>query len=216
MSNITNLFKENTADYKDQEQLAETYLSSSTNDLERPKGHKGSRAFFVALALTVSILLTLLVSIFYLVSNYNVSFNIKLDKKPQYQYENLLGNHNIAFLGNGVRRMGYVTLISKGVRDRASVVLDLKEGGNLAEKAILMTMMAKGGKGVLKVIFRDGNYRSYILSKVAIDGLDQEWRNIVIPVERSKESVDLADIRHIRLELEGGEVYIKKIVLIDH
>ncbi len=208
---------------KTEEKLAETYLSTSRKIQPHTYSIKDWR-IATAIFLSISILLLLVFSILFIFSTRAMSINITVNKKTVPAYENLIFAQKVSFFGasSGMSHLGRenLVLINEGVKERAGVAIDLEEPVNLSHKLLLISAATKEGAGRLRIILRDKNYRSYISNVIDIK---DTWQNFIIAPGRFRDSIDMGNISHIRLEFDSERmregrsptIYIKKIALVD-
>ncbi len=217
MSEIIDLLKQDNYYTESQERLAETYLGTELNkDTLVPEKKKGISHKLVA-GIGLSTLIILLVSI-YVLTHYSFSVDFKIDKKELFHYKNILAKKNISLIGSATMKRSSAVLTRTNDAGLSSIALNLPAPIDPHKENIFILAQCKNGKGGrLSIVLRDGNYRSHIQDNIEIEYGNTTSQPFIIPINRSNQSIDFNNIRHIRLELTSGEeLTIKKIGLINN
>lgn len=217
MSVIIDLLKENTDDSKTREKLAETYFPRAST----PSGRKKRNGLRITALLAMIFFFGAV--LYYVIRPYGITIDIGTNKRADVIFEHLLITQKVNLFGTAVDKKGHVSLVNGTDKRRSGITIDLKNPVDLSNKHLLISVLPKAGKDKLKVIFRDKNYRSYISNILDVEDTKKDWQNFIVSSGPSKESIDVRNIRHIRLEVEGGageagasEIYIKEVALIDN
>jgi len=230
MSEILKLFNQYKSDAKTQETLAETYLptSADSGNTENATDQKGPKGWKTMTFLALSVSLVILASaIFFVFITHALSINVTVNKKIPSPFENLLFTQKLGFVG-GVDNVShladdYLILASTEKKLGAGITIDLDKPIDITDKILMITAMSKDGLASLKISFRDKNFRSFTSNIVKVGQRESEWQNLLIAPDKSKDSIDLKNITHLRISLnnviyneeETLAVYIKKVSLID-
>lgn len=228
-----NSSKENAAkkiQYESQTQqlLAETYLRSSTDSFPKKTASTEADKTLKAKKYTLPVILIsagfiIAGILIFILASHALDINITVIKKASSPYENLLLKHEITLIGTATREKGHISLVS-GANNAPGVAIDLKNNLDMTDKNLLIGALPKKGTGSLKVILRDKNHRSYISDTLHISNAESGRQNFIITIDKAKESVDIKNINHIRVELEnpshgdGGElvIFLEKVLLINN
>lgn len=234
MEKLIDLIRQREED-KTQEILAKTYLPISNTERAKPPeeakfSHHGStkKLKIGAIAMLSASMLLLAISIFLAFSTHAFSVNIVVNKKAPLMHENLLFTQKLSFTGSSSNLShlsgGYLVLSDSGSLRHSGVAIDLNKNIDLSHRLLLLTAMTKNGKGKMDIIFRDKNLRSYTTHLELPEEGKELWQNFIISSFNFKNSIDVGNIRHIRLEFnkdglqsqKGTTVHIKTVALIDN
>lgn len=219
MSVIIDLLNQDNVNKETQEQLARTYFSPSEIAVKPRSGTRGPR---VALLASCLVLLSILIFLSYALYAYTFDLDFSMEKKARTSYGNLLTTKDITLLGRATKQWGYISLKGDAKR-RSGITIDLKKPMDLSKRYISLSALSKEKGGRLKIILRDKNYRSYVQRVISGQELKGDWHNFIIATDGFRDSIDIRNILHIRLELDNTkrrgadrpEVHINRVTLID-
>lgn len=228
MSTIINKLKELNRNDDTQDKLAEIYFSSHNTGqefhppsykAEKPVPHSWIKRHAVLISSLMCIALLTGAVLYYLFSTYTV--NVTVNRKERHLYPDLLFTQDVNLIGKAVSGKRYFSLAPSTADVPASISIDLNRAVDMRDKLLSLAAMPVKGGGKLKVILRDKNYRSYVSDTLNLKGDVSAWKNVSVPLDNHKLSVDMQRIRHIRLELEAdefsdmrnGRIYVKEVTL---
>ncbi len=228
MSTIINKLKQLNRNDDTQDKLAEIYFSSHntsqeyhppTYKVKEPVPQSWIKRHAVLISSLMCVVLITGAALYHLFSTYTV--NVTVNRKEQHLYPDLLFTQDVNLIGKAVSEKGYFSMAPSAIGIPASISIDLNRPVDMRDKLLSLAAMPMKGGGKLKVILRDKNYRSYISDTLDIASDVSTWKNISVPLNDHKLSVDMQHIRHIRLELEAdefsdmrnGRIYVKEVTL---
>ena len=161
-----------------------------------------------------------MVFFFYIFTIYTFDIAINVNKKARYPYGNLLATQKINPLGEAAGLKRHFFLINSPGGKPAGIAIKLKRPVDFSEKLLSISTISKKGGGKLSVILRDKNYKSFESTTLHIKDVERELQNFIVSTDCPKLSIDMQNIRQIRLELKEGElpnseIYIKRVALIE-
>ncbi len=227
--NNKSTLRENLAEkdsYEDQirERLADTYLRSSDSVKTEQSSPETKRKSLLPIAVIASSLTLLLACgiLIYIFATHALMVDVTITKKVNSPYENLLLTQNIDLIGSATGRKGRISLMADS-QTQGGVLINLRDPVDLSKKDLSIGVSSRKSGSSIKVILRDKNHRSYVSDTLHLNGDGNIRQNFIISADKPKDSIDVQNILHIRLETaesvnnaQGGSIILlERVLLVD-
>jgi len=212
---IERIKERRTEDLKTQERLAETYFN--TTEKKRPAPAISGRSKALAIA-GLSLLFVLFASVVTFFYTHTVDVDVDVDRKTGLLSGNLINTQEVKAYGRRDNKRACVLPHNTPTDSARAFAINLKEGADFTKKYLSIIAYTKRGGGRIKVILRDRYYRSYESSTITIHDIEMEEQTLIVAADKTRNSIDLQNIRQIRFEPVNGpadsndaEIFITKV-----